>query len=176
MAGGQPGEAGDFNANANSTAMAAQAMLASDGRPEAAETSLAYLIGLQIGCGDDSAGAVRFSEDDDGSDPLSLQFATTQALVPLSGKSLAELDASGIEADLPDVGCDAEGDQPADATGDAGDDEESTSWLPWVIAGAVVLVVAAIAFTVVRGRRGSSTESAAGSGSASSSDEAKDEE
>ncbi|WP_199040303.1 hypothetical protein [Glycomyces salinus] len=170
------GEAGDFDANANSTAMASQAMLASDGRPEAAETSLTYLIGLQVGCGDESAGAIRFSEDDDGSDPLSLQFATTQALVPLSGQSLAELDASAIEAEIPAVECGAEDDQTTEAAADDEADDEGTSWLPWVIAAAVVLLVAAIAFAVVRGRRGSSTESAAGAGSASSSDEAKDEE
>lgn len=166
------GEDGDFNANANSTAVAAQAMLASDGRPEVAETSLAYLIGLQIGCGDESAGAVRFSADDDGSDPLSLQFATTQSLIALSGQSLAELDASAIEADIPAAECGAEGDQATEADGDDGEGDEGTSWLPWVIAGAIVLVIAAIAFAVVRGRRGSSTEDESGS----SSDEAKDRE
>ena len=166
------GEAGDFNANANSTAMASQALLASGARPEAAEASLAYLIGLQIGCGDESAGAIRFSEDDDGSDPLSLQFATTQALVALSGQNLAELDASALEAETPSVACGGESDQAAEAdSADDGEDadEDGIPWLPWVIVAAAVVVVAGIAFVIARSR-GGRTETGA------SSDGAEDEE
>lgn len=168
---------GGFGANANSTATAAQALLGSEGTADAAETSLTYLIGLQIGCGEENAGAVRFAEGD-ADEPVTLQYATAQALIPLSGQNLAELEAAELDPAVPEVECGAEDDRTTDAAAedDADEEDEGPSWLPWVIAGAIVLVIAAIAFAVVRGRRGSSTGSAAGGESGSSSDEAEDRE
>ncbi|GAB3647531.1 prenyltransferase/squalene oxidase repeat-containing protein [Glycomyces tarimensis] len=139
--------------NANSTAMAAQALL-SVGESEAAELSVAHLIGLQIGCGDEAAGAIRASDPEDPEfGEASRLLATAQALVPLSGQNLAELDASGSSADVPATDCAAAGDEATTADA-AQDDEGSASWIPWVIVAAAVVLLAIVAFLVVRARRG----------------------
>ncbi|HEU5127303.1 MAG TPA: hypothetical protein VFU12_04875 [Glycomyces sp.] len=147
---------GGFGANANSTAMAAQALLTSDDAAAAAEASLTYLIGLQIGCDEDGAGAIRFSDPEDPEfGEASRLLATAQSLVPLSGQNLAELDASDSAADVPAVECESAGSDTATAEGDdAGEDDGATAWVPWLIAGAALVLVAIVAFTVVRGRRG----------------------
>lgn len=157
---------GGFGANANSTAMAAQALLTSEGTASAAEASLAYLIGLQIGCGEDGAGAIRFSDPEDPDfGESSRLLATAQSLVPLSGQNLAELDASGSAADVPAAECEsADGGATAEGGEEAADDG-SAAWAPWLIAAAALVLAAAVAFAVVRGRRGGEsapTESAEG--------------
>lgn len=146
---------GGFGPNANSTALAAQALLTSGDTAEAAESSVAYLIGLQIGCGEDGEGAIRFSdpEDPEFGEPSRL-LATAQSLVPLSGQNLAELDASDSAADVPAVECESAGGDTG--TGDGADasaeDDDSNAWMPWVIVGAVIVVIAIVAFALVRGR------------------------
>lgn len=158
---------GGYGANANSTAMAAQALLTSDDTADAAEAAIAHLIGLQIGCGEDGAGAIRFSDPEDPEfGEATRPLATAQALVPLSGQNLAELDASGSAADVPSVECEsADGDTTTagddEAASDA--DEGTSAWVPWLIVGAVIVLAAIVAFLIVRGRRG---HQAAPSGSA----------
>ncbi|WP_156925873.1 hypothetical protein [Glycomyces arizonensis] len=159
---------GGFGANANSTALAAQALLTSEGATEAAEAAVAYLIGLQIGCGEDGAGAIRFSDPEDPeTGEASRLLATAQALVPLSGQSLAELDASDLAADVPAADCEsADNGAASDEAGEEADDD-GNAWVPWVIVGAAVVLVAVVAFLVVRGRRGAAAardESAEGKG------------
>ncbi|HLU27401.1 MAG TPA: hypothetical protein VKZ65_03110 [Glycomyces sp.] len=147
---------GGFGANANSTSMAAQALLTSEDTASAAEAALTYLIGLQIGCGEDGAGAVRFSDPEDPDfGEASRLLATAQSLVPLSGQNLAELDASGSVADVPAAECESADDGAATAEGgDEAADDGSSAWVPWLIAAAALVLVAAVAFAVVRGRRG----------------------
>lgn len=152
---------GGYGANANSTAMAAQALLTSGDTADAAEAAVAHLIELQIGCDEDGAGAIRFSvpEDPEFGEATRL-LATAQALIPLSGQNLAELDASDSAADVPAVECEsAEGD-----TATAGEDEAASdaddgtnAWVPWLIVGAVIVLAAIVAFLIVRGRRGHET-------------------
>jgi hypothetical protein len=147
-----------FGANANSTAMAAQAFLAAD-RTEAAESAVAFLIGLQFDCTGEQPGAFKYT-DPEGTDfvEVSRLLATAQAIVPVAGQNLADLDASGIEADVPGHGCESSvaGDETAEA-----DDDGSASWLPWAIGAAVVVLAALIIGFALKSRRRGDSNGAA---------------
>jgi hypothetical protein len=145
-----------FGENANSTAMAAQAFLAA-GRAEGAERAVAFLLELQFDCTEAAPGAFMYTDPEDPEfGEATRLLATAQAMVPVSGQNLAELDASDIAADLPGEACAvADGGDAADADGDAGDDadEDSASWLPWVVGAAVVVLAALIVAFAVKSRR-----------------------
>lgn len=144
---------GGFGENANSTAMAAQALLAAD-RPEAAERAVAFLLTLQFGCDGAAPGAFMYTnpEDADFGEATRL-LATAQAIVPVSGQDLTTLDASGSAADVPAVDCESA--DAGDGATTAADDEESgsASWLPWAIIAAVVVIAALIVVFALRSRR-----------------------
>jgi hypothetical protein len=147
-----------FGENANSTAMAAQAFLAAD-RADAAERAVAFLITLQFGCTGEQPGAVMYTDPEDPEfGEASRLLATAQAIVPIAGQDLANLDATDIDASVPGSGCESAG-AGDDATGaaDEGDDEGSASWLPWVIGAAVVVLVALIIAFALKSRRGGAT-------------------
>ncbi|MCH7229539.1 hypothetical protein L0U85_01480 [Glycomyces sp. L485] len=137
--------------SANSTAMAAQALLTSNDT-EAAQLSVTYLIGLQISCGEDGAGAVRFTDPEDPEfGEISRLSATAQSLVPLAGQNYAELDATDSSPDVPTLECPTAGDDAATADED---ETDTTTWVPWVIVAAVIVLAGIIAYLVVRARRG----------------------
>jgi hypothetical protein len=147
-----------FGVNANSTAMAAQALLAA-GRTGAAERAVAFLIGLQFDCTGEVPGAFRYTDPEDPEfGEASRLLATAQVMVPVAGQNLAELDASGSAADVPGDGCESAvaGDETTAGT----QDEGSAAWLPWTIGAAVVVLAAlAIAFALKSRRSGESGKS-----------------
>jgi hypothetical protein len=160
-----------FGENANSTAMAAQAFLATD-RADAAERAVAFLIGLQFDCTAEQPGAIMYTDPEDPEfGETSRLLATAQAIVPIAGQDLANLDASGIEAAVPGTDCES-ADAGDEATAEASDDEGSTSWLPWVIGAAVVVLAALIIGFALKSRKGGNAE-AAPSEDASPADEPK---
>ncbi|GAA1663382.1 hypothetical protein GCM10009830_05860 [Glycomyces endophyticus] len=167
---------GGFGANANSTAMAAQAFLAA-GRTDAAERAVAFLLTLQFDCDGAAPGAFMYTdpEDPDFGEATRL-LATAQAIVPVSGQNLATLDASGAAADVPSDPCAAPAED--DATSASADDESgSNSWLPWAIVAAVVVIGALILVFALRARRGSDAGAApADDASAPAGDETADGE
>ncbi len=144
-----------FGENANSTAYAGQALLGAE-RTEAAELATAFLIGLQFGCGEDAEGAVRATDPEDEEWGESMRvLATAQALIPLSGQHLAELDASEQSDGIPAVECATQaGGDGAPTADDPEQQQDSDSWAPWLIVGAAVLLAAIVAYTLVRVRRG----------------------
>jgi hypothetical protein len=87
-------------ANANSTALAIQALAAGHKSVTAAEK---WLAGQQVGCGGVAAnrGAVRYEAKFDASALL----ATSQAGAALAGKSLAGIDKTGASAATPALAC-----------------------------------------------------------------------
>jgi hypothetical protein len=143
-----------FGENANSTAMAAQAFFAA-GNEDAAQSAVAFLIGLQFDCTSDQPGAVMYTDPEDPEfGEVSRLLATAQAMVPLAGQDLANLDASNIEAAVPGNGCES-ADAGDDATGAAEEEDEgSASWLPWAIGAAVVVLAALIIGFALKARRG----------------------
>ncbi len=145
---------GGFGENANSTAMAAQAFFAA-GNEDAAQSAVAFLIALQFDCTGDQPGAVMYTDPEDPEfGEASRLLATAQAMVPLAGQDLANLDASGLEAAVPGNGCES-ADAGDDATGAAEEEDEgSASWLPWVIGAAVVVLAALIIGFALKARRG----------------------
>jgi hypothetical protein len=87
-----------FQGNANSTGLAAVALAVGgdgvDGAPEALAATRGFLLGLQVGCDGDDAGAIAFSEADAGDLPR----ATAQAIPGLTGVGLATATADGAAA------------------------------------------------------------------------------
>jgi hypothetical protein len=166
------GVGGEFGVNANSTAMAAQAFLAA-GRADAAERAVAFLLELQYDCTGAEPGAFMYT-DPEGGDYVEITrlLATAQAIVPVAGQNLADLDATDIEADVPGNGCEsaAAGDETTGTVGDEG----SAAWLPWAI-GAAVVVLAALAIGIaMKNRRGGEDTAGAEAGAVATADE-KDE-
>ncbi|MDA1362800.1 hypothetical protein O1R50_24495 [Glycomyces luteolus] len=143
-----------FGENANSTAMAAQAFFAA-GNAAAAESAVAFLVGLQFDCTAEQPGAVMYTDPEDPEfGEASRLLATAQAMVPLAGQDLANLDATDIEAAVPGNGCES-ADAGDDATGAADEEDEgSASWLPWVIGAAVVVLAALLIGLALKSRRG----------------------
>ncbi|MFC4333953.1 prenyltransferase/squalene oxidase repeat-containing protein [Salininema proteolyticum] len=138
----------DTAGDANSTAVAAQALLQGEHREEA-EKAVSFLLTLQLGCGEDGEGAVKYQAEENeefGEEPRVL--ATAQSLVPLSGQNYVDLDASAMESGIPDVECRADG-----GTEESEAAEKTATWLPWAITGAIVVIGAVIAFAVVRSKR-----------------------
>ncbi|MCC3764754.1 hypothetical protein K3N28_16985 [Glycomyces sp. TRM65418] len=165
------GVGGEYGVNANSTAMAAQAFLAA-GRVDAAERAVAFLLTLQFDCTGEVPGAFRYT-DPEGGDfvEVSRLLATAQAMVPVAGQNLAELDATGIEAGVPDNGCESA--VAGDETADAVEDDGSAAWLPWVIGAAVVLLAALIIGFAMKHRRNGGPSAADGSGDGRADDGAE---
>jgi hypothetical protein len=167
-----------FGANANSTAMAAQAFLAAD-RAEAAERAVAFLIGLQFDCTGEAPGAIMYTDPEDPEfGEASRLLATAQAMVPIAGQNLADLDASDIEGAVNDNGCESA--VAGDETTAAVEDEGSAAWLPWVIGAAVVVAAALIIAFALKSRRNGEGEAAAAPAAAkdetpSAEDEPKNE-
>jgi hypothetical protein len=146
-----------FGENANSTAMAAQAFLAAD-RADPAKRAVAFLIGLQFGCTAEQPGAIMYTDPEDPEfGEASRLLATAQAIVPLAGQNLADLDATGMEPGVPGDGCESA--DAGDAAAEAGD-EGSASWLPWVIGAAVVVLAALIIGVALKSRSGRGSASA----------------
>ncbi|WP_051704761.1 hypothetical protein [Glycomyces sp. NRRL B-16210] len=171
---------GGFGENANSTAMAAQALLAVD-RDEAAASAVAFLIELQFDCDGDAPGAVRYSEPEDPEyGEASRLLATAQAIVPLAGQNLADLDAANVAAELPAGACesagDGEGDRDGEEAGAAQDEESSNSWLPWVVGAAVVVLAALIVGFALKARNsGGAAPAGNGESDGTSNDGATDD-
>jgi hypothetical protein len=140
-----------FGENANSTAMAAQAFLATE-RADAAERAVSFLVGLQFDCSGAAPGAVMYTDPEDPEfGEASRLVATAQAMIPVSGQNYTDLDGSGSAAEVPALDCENGEDE---ATGAAeSDDEDSASWLPWAIGAAVVVIAAIIVALAVRARR-----------------------
>ncbi|MEV3937827.1 hypothetical protein AB0K52_17830 [Glycomyces sp. NPDC049804] len=150
-----------FGENANSTAMAAQAFLAA-GSADAAKSAVAFLLTLQFDCTTEQPGAIMYTAPEDPEfGEASRLLATAQAIVPIAGQDLANLDATGMEAGLPGTGCesaDAGGEGTGEATDAAEDEDEgSASWLPWAIGAAVVVLAALIIAFALKSRRGGDT-------------------
>ncbi|MBW3602331.1 MAG: cell wall-binding repeat-containing protein [Actinobacteria bacterium] len=96
----QQGSAGDFDANANSSGLAAQALRAM-GQTDAADAAAAFIATLQKGPEHPEAGAFAFRADDDGS----LLLATSQGLLAFGAPALPALQPP---ADAPGGACDAD--------------------------------------------------------------------
>lgn len=159
-----------FGENANSTAMAAQAFLAAD-RADAAKRAVAFLIGLQFDCTADQPGAIMYTDPEDPEfGETSRLLATAQAIVPIAGQDLANLDATGIEATVPGTDCES-ADAGDDATAEASDDEGSTSWVPWVIGAAVVVLAALVIGFALKSRKGKTEAGTAPAEDAAPADE-----
>lgn len=146
-----------FGENANSTAMAAQALQAA-GKDDAAKRAVAFLLELQFDCASEQPGAIMYTDPEDPEfGEASRLLATAQAIVPVAAQNLADLDATGIEAAAPGTGCesaDAGDDGTGEASADASEDEGSASWLPWAIGAAVVVLAALIIGIALKSRRG----------------------
>ncbi|OZV77045.1 peptidase [Micromonospora echinospora] len=91
-------------ANANSTGLAAQA-LRDGGRPLAWARARSFLVGLQVGCA--GVPADRGAVDFDGGtlDRDTLNRATTQAVLGLTGVGYPRLTAVGADPDAPTLPC-----------------------------------------------------------------------
>jgi hypothetical protein len=87
-----------FQGNANSTGLAAVALAVGgdgvDGAAEALDAARRFLLGLQVGCDGEAAGAIAFSQ----ADPGDLPRATTQAIPGLTGVGLAAASTQGATA------------------------------------------------------------------------------
>ncbi|THV41589.1 prenyltransferase/squalene oxidase repeat-containing protein [Glycomyces buryatensis] len=156
-----------FGENASSTAMAAQAFFATE-RSGAAERATSFLIELQLGCDTDAAGAFMASDPEDPEYGESMRLlATAQSLVAVAGQNLATLDASESTADIPVLDC--EGGTDAASPADEAVSSDSDAWIPWVIVAAALLLIALVAYLIVRARRGGDggAEGAAEGGAAS---------
>ncbi|HEX2144085.1 MAG TPA: hypothetical protein VHG10_06225 [Glycomyces sp.] len=140
-----------FGENANSTAMAAQALLAA-GRDDAAARAVAFLIELQFACDGEAPGAFMYTDPEDPEfGEASRLLATAQAMIPVASQNLADLDASSVEATVPGNGCETA--DAGDDTTAAADDEGSASWIPWAIGAAVVVLAALIIGFALKSRR-----------------------
>jgi len=161
-----------FGENANSTAMAAQALLATE-RTDAAERAVAFLLELQFDCTGAAPGAFMYTDPEDPEfGEASRLLATAQAIVPVAGQNLADLDASGASADVPGNGC--ESSDAGDETSAAADENESSaSWLPWAIGAAVVVIAALIIGFALKARRSAAAGGAEGEAAAAT--DAKDD-
>jgi hypothetical protein len=86
--------------NANSTALAVQALLAGH---DSAGSGVAWLRQHQVGCGGKKGhrGAVKFQDKYDGS----ALRATSQAAAALAGRSLASIDRIGAHRSTPELAC-----------------------------------------------------------------------
>jgi hypothetical protein len=161
---------GGFGENANSTAIAAQALLAAD-RNEAAEQAVAFLLELQFDCTEAAPGAFRYTDPEDPEfGEMTRLLATAQAMVPVSGQNLAELDASNIAADLPGDACAAAEGEATTAAEES--DEDSAAWLPWAIGAAVVVLAALIVAFAMKNRRDGENGTAEPAGAAPEADAA----
>ncbi len=100
--------------NANSTGLAAQALRAG-GRT--ADRAVAYLTGLQVGCGNPAAGAIAY--DAKGFTPGNATRATAQAVLGLAGTSLADITADGDRPAAPVLDCTTTTTQAPTTTTDA---------------------------------------------------------
>ncbi|GHJ43997.1 hypothetical protein Cs7R123_13390 [Catellatospora sp. TT07R-123] len=91
-------------ANANSTGLAAQA-LQSSGRLLAAAKARTFLRGLQVGCAGAAAdrGAIAYTAG--AFDPATAPRATAQAVLGLTGRGYADLDAAGSSPAAPTLAC-----------------------------------------------------------------------
>ncbi|QSB05492.1 hypothetical protein [Natronoglycomyces albus] len=152
LQGDDGGVDGGFGANANSTAMAGQALLAivtvpgaddvealTDGVASAGD----YLQSLQVDCSDEAnVGAIRFQADESEAWMEGARDkATADSLLLLGGSTLVNVDAAGAEATAPNFSCgnDANVDSAVES-----DDENGNNWLLWAIfaAGAVLVLIA----------------------------------
>lgn len=89
-------------ANANSTALAVEALLAGH---RSVTKATRWLVGQQVGCGSRHAGrrgAVRFSK---GYDAAAALLATSQAGAALAGRPLAWIDKAGAHGAAPTLAC-----------------------------------------------------------------------
>ncbi len=90
--------------NANSTGLAVGALV-SAGRADAADKAVAYLRALQVGCAGPETARGAIAYDGTGFEVHSAVRATTQALLGLARKSLADVSFAGATPGVPAVGC-----------------------------------------------------------------------
>ncbi|MFI6448233.1 hypothetical protein [Kitasatospora sp. NPDC050543] len=95
---------GAATANANSTGLAAQALL-SAGRLGAGLKAWSYLTKLQLGCAAAPADRGAVAYDGTGFNAATAPRATTQAVLGLAGTGLAELTAHGSRPAAPALAC-----------------------------------------------------------------------
>jgi hypothetical protein len=93
----------DSPANANSTGLAATALLAA-GENAAAQTARVFLLGLQEGCEGEQPGAIDF----DAASPGDRTRASAQAVLGLVDVGLATVSSQGASNDVPLLDCDEE--------------------------------------------------------------------
>ncbi|MBB5953565.1 hypothetical protein FHS29_000135 [Saccharothrix tamanrassetensis] len=99
---GLPGDQGTTS-NANSTGLAAQALRVG-GRGDVADTAVAYLTKLQVGCSHGpTTGAIAY--DAKGFNAGNATRATAQAILGLVGVSLAEVSSAGDRPAAPVLDC-----------------------------------------------------------------------
>lgn len=91
---------GDEGANSNTTGLAAAA-LATVGEDAAAAAARDWVLTLQHGCDDAEPGAIAFDPDDSGDRVR----ATPQALLGLTGTSVAVVSSAGASAAVPVLDC-----------------------------------------------------------------------
>ncbi len=96
--------AGAAAGNANSTGLAAQALL-TGGRPLAGVKAWAFVHSLQAGCSAQVADRGAVAYDATGLDPATATRATAQAVLGLSGTPLATLSSHGARAAAPGLVC-----------------------------------------------------------------------
>jgi hypothetical protein len=102
--------------NANSTALAAQALRAA-GQDAAADKAIAYLLSLQAGCDAEVGDRGQIAYDEAGSgDPAR---ATAQAVPAIRGTGLFEVSASGVASEAPALACTANAGDDSPAVEDA---------------------------------------------------------
>ncbi|WP_433273949.1 peptidase [Actinosynnema sp. CS-041913] len=157
---GLPGDKGTTS-NANSTGLAAQALRVG-GRDDVADRAVAYLTKLQVGCAGAATGAINYDAGD--FQPGNAIRATSQAILGLTGVSLADISSAGDKPAAPVLDCPApttttepstsDTDTPAGFAGSGGDELARTGvpvgpalWL-----GTLLLVAGALAMTLGRKR------------------------
>ncbi|MFJ1707052.1 peptidase [Kitasatospora sp. NPDC088346] len=104
LPGGGLAAAGAVNGNANTTGLAAQALLSGAHLP-AGLKARTFLTGLQAGCTAPTADRGAVAYDATGPNPATAKRATAQAVLGLAGTGLAHLTAHGARPDTPTLSC-----------------------------------------------------------------------
>lgn len=148
------GSGATAKANANSTAVAAQALRVA-GQVAAANKAVEFLLTLQAGCAAKAGDRGQIAYDKSGSgDPVR---ATAQAVLGLTGTSLSDVSVEGITAAAPRLTCpepdgETEGNRDADLT-EGGRVLADTGAHPGVVGLAVLLMAVGTALLRLTRRR-----------------------
>lgn len=113
-------------ANANSTALAVQGLLAG-GEEAAADEGSAFLLSLQAGCDaeEELQGAIRYAASDEEADAAGggPAWATAQALPALVGVTLDAVSGDAASSEIAELDCETAADEP-EPDDEQGTDEE----------------------------------------------------